>query len=247
MSTPHPRRKLILIVDDEREIRNLVQRYLDREGFAVIGAGDGAEMQDVLSKRLPDLVIMDIRLPGDDGVSLTRQLRSTSRIPIIMLTSKKEVADRVTGLESGADDYLTKPFDLRELLARVQALLRRAEEGRTTGTASRGVLCFSGWELDISQRELRGADERKIPLSTAEFDLLRVLVENANKVLNRDFLLQVTRGRSTMPFDRTIDVRIGHLRRHLLTGHGDGKQLIKTVRGAGYMLASEVHYRDPAD
>jgi len=247
LSASHPERKLILIIDDEPEIRNLVQRYLGREGFDVIGVGNGADMQDVLNRQLPDLVIMDIRLPGDDGVSLTRQLRSTSRIPIIMLTSKKEVVDRVTGLASGADDYLTKPFDLRELLARVQALLRRTEEGRTARTAHHGVLCFSGWELDISQRKLRGADERTIPLSTAEFDLLRVLAENPNTVLNRDFLLRATRGRSTMPFDRTIDVRIGHLRRHLSSDQGDGRELIRTVRGAGYMLEGKVRYQSGAD
>jgi two-component system OmpR family response regulator len=163
-----------------------------------------------------------------------------------MLTSKKEVMDRVIGLESGADDYLAKPFDLRELLARVEALLRRSEEGRTTGTSNRGVLCFSDWELDIGRRELRDNAGNETALSAAEFDLLKVLAENANQVLNRDFLLQVTRGRPAMPFDRTIDVRIGHLRRRLSNGVTDGKQLLKTVRGAGYMLASEVTYKDLA-
>jgi two-component system OmpR family response regulator len=238
--------KQILIVDDEHEIRNLVQRYLGREGFDVVGAGDGTAMHECLRVRQPDLVIMDIRLPGPNGLSLTRELRRNSQIPIIMLTSKKEVMDRVIGLESGADDYLAKPFDLRELLARVEALLRRSEEGRTTGTNNRGVLCFSDWELDIGRRELRDNAGNETALSAAEFDLLKVLAENANQVLNRDFLLQVTRGRPAMPFDRTIDVRIGHLRRRLSNGVTDGKQLLKTVRGAGYMLASEVTYKDLA-
>ncbi|MDP6530276.1 MAG: response regulator transcription factor [Arenicellales bacterium] len=238
-------RKQILIVDDEQEIRSLVQRYLGREGFDVVGAGDGDTMRECLKSSQPDLVIMDIRLPGADGVSLTRQLRRNSRIPIIMLTSKKGVADRVTGLESGADDYLPKPFDLRELLARVKALLRRAEEGRTTGTSSRGVLCFSGWKLDIGRRELHSAGNDEVALSAAEFDLLKVLVENANKVLSRDFLLQATRGRPTMPFDRTIDVRIGHLRRRLSADSTDGRQLIKTIRAAGYMFVDEVVRLDP--
>jgi two-component system OmpR family response regulator len=247
LTPPLNTQKRILIVDDEQEIRSLIERYLGREGYEVIGAADGDVMRECLKSSQPDLVIMDIRLPGVDGVSLTRQLRRSSRVPIIMLTSKKEVADRVTGLESGADDYLSKPFDLRELLARVQALLRRAEEGRTTGASHRGVLCFADWELDVGRRELHRAGGDEVTLSTAEFDLLKVLVENANKVLSRDYLLQVTRGRSTMPFDRTIDVRIGHLRRHLSGDSTNERQLIKTIRGAGYMLASEVQYHDLAD
>lgn len=232
--------KRVLVVDDERDIRSLVERYLKREGFRVYGAENGDSMVTILKEKPIDLIILDIRLPGKDGLSLTRELRRTCSIPIILLTSKSDVIDRVAGLESGADDYLPKPFDLRELLARINAILRRVSADPAKQSLQKTPRYqFSDWVLNVGTRELRSPDQNLVSLSAAEFDLLHALLEHPNRVLSRDFLLDITRGRSATPFDRTIDVRIGHLRKKL-TESGETTSMIKTVRSAGYMFTGVV-------
>ncbi|MBT59729.1 MAG: response regulator transcription factor [Arenicellales bacterium] len=238
--TPLDKPKRILVVDDERDIRSLVERYLKREGFRAYGAENGDAMITILKQKPIDLIILDVRLPGKDGLSLTRELKRTCSIPIILLTSKSDVIDRVAGLESGADDYLPKPFDLRELLARINAVMRRSTTEPTKQTLQKTpIYKFSDWVLNVGTRELRSSVKELIPLSAAEFDLLHALIEHPNRVLSRDFLLDITRGRTATPFDRTIDVRIGHLRRKL-GENGEASSLIKTVRSAGYMFTGVV-------
>ena len=227
----------ILVVDDDREIRDLLPRLLRKHGFRVTGAADGREMRKVLEAARIDLVVLDLMLPGEDGLSLCRWLRANSRIPVIMLTAMGEDTDRIIGLEMGADDYLPKPFNSRELVARVRAVLRRsAALPAAAESADAGPLTFSGWRLDPARRELHRPDGTLVPLTSGEFDLLVVLAERPNRVLNRDQLLDLTKGRDAVPFDRSIDVQISRLRRKL---EDDPKQpaLIKTVRGGGYLFA----------
>ncbi len=232
----------IMVVDDEVEIRRLIERYLSREGFQVDTCADGAEMWERLEESQPDLVILDIRLPGDDGLSLTRQLHQNVDTAIILLTSRSEVIDRVAGLESGADDYLSKPFDPRELLARINAVLRRFRKSNSNQATlpEDEEYGFDGWFLSITRRELLNAQQTPVPLSPAEFDLLHVLVKFPNRVLSRDFLMEKTYGRNTLPYDRSIDVRIGHLRRKLGQTQ-DSEKPIKTVRGSGYLFSATVN------
>ncbi len=231
----------ILVVDDEPEIRRLIERYLTREGFAVQTAADGREMAETLDRQPVDLVILDIRLPGEDGLSLTRRLSQTHDLAIILLTSRAEVIDRVAGLESGADDYLGKPFDLRELLARINAVLRRLEKSRAepVGAAPAERYRFDGWILDTARRELRAANGRQAKLSPAQFDLLTVLARNPQQVLTRDFLTAKTCGRSLPSYDRRIDIRVGQLRKILGQSPEAGRP-IRTVRGSGYLFDCEV-------
>ncbi len=234
-------RNTILIVDDEVEIRRLVERYLGREGFDVLCAPDGDAMWNVLDHHAVDLVILDIRLPGDDGLNLTRRLHRQHDCAIILLTSRAEVIDRVAGLESGADDYMAKPFDPRELLARINAVLRRTQAARDRADpqAPPAGYDFGQWHLSVARRELLDARSQSVPLSPAQFDLLRLLVEHPNRVLTRDFLVQRLYGRRCMPYDRNIDVRVGQLRRKLGQSAGQDRP-IKTVRGSGYLLSTTV-------
>ena len=241
-SGPH-----ILIVDDDPEIAALVSEFLSQYDFTVTAVGDGKEMRQALGRARFDLVILDLMLPGEDGLTLCRFLRDTTALPIIMLTAMGGETDRVVGLEMGADDYIAKPFSARELLARIKAVLRRgaprAQSGEETGeegTSATETLRFSGWSLDVGRRQLRSADGVLVELTSGEFDLLHAFLLNPQRVLNRDQLLDFARGRISGPFDRTIDVQVGRLRRKLEI---DPKkpELIKTVRGGGYMLASEVH------
>ena len=230
----------ILVVDDQREIRDLVQEYLAGEGFRVSTAHDGAGMRRVLSQSPADLVILDLGLPGEDGLTLARWLRSQSGIGIIILTGRGETVDRIIGLEMGADDYLPKPFNLRELLARVKSVLRRVHS--PTGDSpqpTRSRTRFAGWNFDLSSRELRSPAGREVRLTTGEFDLLAAFVNHANQVLSRDRLLDLARSREAAPFDRTIDVQVGRLRRKL---EDDPRNpiLIKTVRGSGYIFTPAV-------
>jgi len=230
----------ILVVDDDREIRDLLARFLERESFHVTTVRDAAEARKALSQSSFQLVVLDLMLPGESGLEFARALRGQSDIPIVMLTALGEEIDRIVGLELGADDYLAKPFNPRELLARVRAVLRRA--GDTVETQGHGKLTrlsFAGWVLDLSRRRLLSPDGVETPLTGGEYELLVILVERANQVLTRDMLMDMLRGRQTGPFDRAIDVAISRLRRKL---EDDGRhaQLIKTVRGGGYVLAAAV-------
>ena len=230
----------ILIVDDQQEICDVVQEYLTGEGYRVSAAHDGSGMRRVLAQGHVDLVILDLMMPGEDGLTLARSLRSESGIGIIILTGRGETVDRIIGLEMGADDYLPKPFHLRELLARVKAVLRRAHD-RTAETShsARSRVRFAGWNLDLSSRELLSPSGDEVRLTTGEFDLLSAFVNNANQVLSRDRLLDLARNREAGPFDRTIDVQVGRLRRKL-EDDPQNPSLIKTVRGSGYIFTPTV-------
>ena len=230
----------LLIVDDEDEIRNMINRYFSREGFCVYSARNGDEMRRVLQKEDISLILLDVRLPGEDGLSLAREIRKTSNTPIIMLTAKSDVIDRVAGLESGADDYLPKPFELRELLARSNAVLRRTLSNRNQIEQQQFLLYkFNDWSLNTATRQLCSPDGSEVLLSPAEFDLLVILLCYPNRVLDREFLLDLSRGRAATPFDRTIDVRIAQIRKKLETT-AQNYQLIKTIRNAGYMFCCDV-------
>ena len=233
----------VLIVDDHREIRELVSRSLAKEGFRVSTAADGRAMRQVLADSRVDLILLDLMLPGEDGLSLCRSLRSQSNIPIIMLTAKGDEVDRVIGLEMGADDYLPKPFGSRELVARIRAVLRRSRENTAGRHPAEGPkhYHFDRWRLDTGRRELIRDDGTVVPLSTGEFDLLLVFVERPQRVLSRDQLLDLARGRAATPLDRSIDTQVSRLRRKLEDDAGDPK-VIKTVWGGGYMFTPSVSH-----
>ncbi|MCP4043508.1 MAG: response regulator [Gammaproteobacteria bacterium] len=230
----------ILIVDDDLEIRTLLRDYLERHGYRVNTAADGKSMWRALDRTPINLIILDLMLPGDDGLVLCRKLRADRDIPVIMLTALGETTDRIVGLEMGADDYVSKPFEPRELLARIKAVLHRTHSLPYSGhNPTSGKLLFAGWTLDTHTRNLLSPEGVVVPLSGGEFNLLYVFLEHPNHVLNRDQLLELTRGREAVPFDRSIDVQVGRLRRRL---GDDGKEprIIKTVRNAGYVLAVPV-------
>lgn len=231
----------ILVVDDDPQIRLLVARFLQRHGYQVTGVPDGRVMMDVLGRAAIDLIVLDLMLLGRSGVELCLEVRATSQIPLVMLTARNEESDRVMALEGGADDYVTKPFSPRELLARIRALLRRARAARDPAEARPSeAVGFDGWRVDLRRRELISPSGTLIDLSTGEFDLLVAFIEHANRVLSREALMQFAKARtSDDPFDRTIDVQISRLRRKL-EADAHGGQLIKTVRGAGYIFTSQV-------
>jgi DNA-binding response OmpR family regulator len=229
----------ILIVDDNPDIRDMVQTYLNDEGFKVSAAPDGTAMWKVLQHGHVDLVLLDLMLPGDDGLTLARKLRATSNVAIIILTGRGEIVDRIIGLEMGADDYLPKPFHLRELLARVKSVLRRAVAVESKPTDKPVTAQFQGWRLDLSARELTAPDGSEVRLTTGEFELLAAFVANPNQVLSRDRLLDLARNREAGPFDRTIDVQVGRLRRKL-DDDPQNPSLIKTVRGTGYIFTAAI-------
>src|SRR6267143_2083946 len=230
----------ILVVDDQKDICDVVQDYLSGEGYRVSAANDGAAMRRVMGQQAIDLVILDLMLPGEDGLTLARTLRDESNVGIIILTGRGETVDRIIGLEMGADDYLPKPFHLRELLARVKSVLRRVQS-RTgePGQTTRSHAQFAGWTLDLSSRELMSPAGEEVRLTTGEFDLLAAFVNNPNQVLTRDRLLDLARNREAGPFDRTIDVQVGRLRRKL-EDDPQNPSLIKTVRGSGYIFTPAV-------
>ncbi|WP_321817328.1 MULTISPECIES: response regulator [unclassified Paraburkholderia] len=233
----------ILVVDDEEDIRSLLTGFFRRHGHEVSVATDGESLFETIEHQQIDLVILDVMLQGEDGFSLCRQLRATSKIPVIMLTAVADHVDRVVGLEIGADDYLVKPFDARELLARVKAVLRRTTQADTMiSSTTRPVLTFAGWRLDIAKRELRSADNTLTILSSGEFDLLLVFAEHAQRMLTRDQLLDMTRGESYEAFDRSIDVQVARLRRKLDTDI-NVESVIRTVRGGGYIFTPMVRRR----
>lgn len=231
----------LLIVDDDREIRTLTGQFLTRHGFRVTTAKDGEEMQRLLDGGRFDLIVLDLMLPGDDGLTLCRRLRATSTIPILMLTAMAEDTDRIVGLELGADDYLTKPFNPRELVARIKAVLRRTGGSEEEVAASPGnrILRFDGWKLDLNRRELWSPAEVLVQLTAGEFDLLAAFVEHPRRVLTRDQLLDLARGRSAVPFDRSIDVQVSRLRRKIEVDAKD-PAIIKTVRSGGYLFTPAV-------
>jgi len=230
----------ILVVDDQKEICDVVQEYLTGEGYRVSTANDGNGMRRVLGQSHVDLVILDLMLPGEDGLTLARGLRDESGIGIIILTGRGETVDRIIGLEMGADDYLPKPFHLRELLARVKSVLRRVQSrSGEASPAGRSRVRFAGWNLDLSSRELMSPSGEEVRLTTGEFDLLAAFVNNPNQVLSRDRLLDLARNREAGPFDRTIDVQVGRLRRKL-EEDPQNPSLIKTVRGSGYIFTPTV-------
>jgi two-component system OmpR family response regulator len=231
----------ILVVDDHREIRDLVSRALAREGFRVSVAADGRAMHKVLANGRIDLILLDLMLPGEDGLSLCRNLRAGFDVPIIMLTAKAEEVDRVIGLEMGADDYLPKPFGSRELVARIRAVLRRSRNkvNEPNAAAQPRRYRFDRWQLDVSTRELLNDDGITVPLSTGEYDLLIAMVERPQHVLSRDQLLDLARGRSANAIDRSIDTQVSRLRKKLERDPADPK-IVKTVWGGGYMFAPAV-------
>jgi len=232
----------IVVVDDQKDICEVVQQYLSSEGYRVSVAHDGVGMHKILAQEAADLVILDLMLPGEDGLTLARALREESSVGIIILTGRGETVDRIIGLEMGADDYLPKPFHLRELLARVKSVLRRASARGGNGekaAAARLQARFAGWRLDLATRELLSPDGSEVRLTTGEFDLLAAFINNANQVLSRDRLLDLARNREAGPFDRTIDVQVGRLRRKL-EPDPQKPTLIKTVRGTGYIFTPTV-------
>ena len=230
----------LVVVDDHSEIRDLLKRFLEQHGMRVSCARDGKEMKRLLDEREFDLLVLDLMMPGEDGLTLCRELRVKSRLPIIMLTAMGEETDRIIGLEMGADDYLAKPFNPRELLARIKAVMRRtqAEPQPAPDTLTRD-LRFDRWLLDINRRELVDEDGVGMSLSTAEFDLLKVFLERPQRVLSRDQLLDLARGREAVAFDRAVDTLVSRLRRKL---ERDPKnpELIKTIWGGGYLFAADV-------
>jgi Response regulators consisting of a CheY-like receiver domain and a winged-helix DNA-binding domain len=230
----------LLIVDDDLEVLALLKKFFMQHGYAVETVAGGTELWAAMERHPADLIILDLMLPGENGLLLCQRLRQQYATPVIMLTAMGELSDRVVGLEMGADDYLSKPFDARELLARVRAVLRRAGERRPVlGESARPLIRFAGWLLDVTRRELRSPDEVMIPLSSGEFDLLLVFVEHPQRVLTREQLLNLARGHSHDAFDRSIDVQVSRLRRKL---EFDTKRpaMIRTVRNGGYQFTASV-------
>lgn len=230
--------KQILVCDDETHLREMVAEYLGERGYAVIEAGNGAELKTVLQSSAPDLIILDVNMPGADGLTVLRELRIDSNVPVIMLTAASEVIDRVVGLEMGADDYVGKPVDLRELEARIKASLRRQSTNSVEQDAKakmKGTIPFGTCRLDLDAAKLFAADDNEIALTAMEFSLLRVFAENRGRVLNRDQLLEQAHDRGWEPFDRSIDLRISRLRRKIET-NPEKPETIRTVRGIGYVF-----------
>lgn len=230
----------ILVVDDDREISTLLAEYLEKNGYKALIAGDGKAMWKALDEARIDLIVLDLNLPGEDGLTLCRNLRTRSNIPVIMLTARGEPLDRILGLEMGADDYLPKPFEPRELFARIRSVLRRTHALPPNMQANEPQqMHFAGWTMDFTARHLINPEGIVIALSGAEFRLLKIFLEHANRVLSRDQLLNLTQGRDADPFDRSIDLQISRLRQKL-GEDARSPQIIKTVRNEGYVLATQV-------
>ncbi|SFS12508.1 response regulator [Sphingomonas jatrophae] len=229
----------ILLVDDERDIREPLAAYLGKNGMKVTQAAHAAAAREILAVHAIDLVLLDIMMPGEDGLSLARFLRATTEIPVILLTAKAEEMDRIIGLEIGSDDYVTKPFSPRELLARMKAVLRRSAGGTAVHAPDAQGFAFGPWILRTGDRELVDAHGVATPLSTGEYNLLHALVTHPRRVLTRDQLLDLSQGRELAAFERSIDNHISRLRRKIEADPAS-PQLVKTVWGGGYMLASDV-------
>jgi two-component system OmpR family response regulator len=237
MASPSPH---ILVVEDDRETRSLIARYLRGNDCNVTTAADGREMARAMTDHRVDLLILDVMLPGEDGLSLCRKVRAQSQTPIIMLTARGDDVDRILGLEMGADDYLPKPFNPRELLARIRAVLRRqAAASIASAMGGASVLCFLGWRLDTRRRELRGPAGARVAMTSAELDLLQAFCERAGRVLSRDSLLDLTQGRSAGSFERSIDVLVSRIRRKI-EPDPQHATVIKTVRSEGYIFTPRI-------
>jgi two-component system phosphate regulon response regulator OmpR len=238
----HSERAHILVVDDDPRVRTMLSRYFEDEGYRVSLAESGAVMRAKMASAPADLILLDIAMPGEDGITLARELRSQSNIGIIMLTGRHDVMDRVVGLEVGADDYIAKPFHLREVLARVRTVLRRAQASSRTpddGPGREPAFVFDGWRLDPERRQLTAPDGADVPLTTGEFNLLGIFLRQAHRVLDRDQLMDLTRGRDWEAYDRTIDAQVARLRKKI---ESDPKNptIIKSVRGVGYVMTAKV-------
>src|SRR4051812_10692468 len=230
----------ILVIEDDRETRTLIARYLRANACNVTTAADGREMARAMIDHRVDLLVLDVMLPGEDGLTLCRRVRAESQVPIIMLTARGEDVDRILGLEMGADDYLAKPFNPRELLARINAVLRRqASALNASAVPGATALSFAGWQIDFRLRELRNPGGARVAMTSAEFDLLRTFCERPGRVLSRDSLLDLTQGRNAGSFERSIDVLVSRIRRKIEVDPQDA-QMIKTVRSGGYMFTPRV-------
>ena len=234
----------LLLVDDEPSLREPLAEYLARQGFVVRQAEDAAKARSALLEETPDLVLLDIMMPGEDGLSLCRHLSETKHLPVIMLTAKGEAMDRIVGLEIGADDYVAKPFEPRELVARIRSVLRRSSK-TAPATDEDALYEFDGWKLDPLKRKLTDPQGTVVPVSSAEFRLLVAFLNHPRQVLDRDRLLDLVQGREAHLFDRAVDNQVSRLRRKMETDSRDPK-LIQTVWGGGYRLAADVRRR-PAD
>uniref|UniRef100_UPI00403A3A2E winged helix-turn-helix domain-containing protein n=1 Tax=Variovorax sp. BK018 TaxID=3450241 RepID=UPI00403A3A2E len=239
-TTPH-----IVVLDDEIDITQLLANYLQGHGFRVTQVHEGRALMALMESDPADLVLLDLGLPGEDGFSIARRMRESWHCGLVIVTGRGDAVDKVVGLEVGADDYVTKPFDLRELAARVKAVLRRLAPAMPTApaaaSASPDKLCFAGWQLDTAARSLMNPRGEPVTLTGGEFDLLQAFARHPGRVLSRDFLLEQTRGREAAPFDRTIDVQVGRLRKKI-EADAEDPQLIKSVRGAGYILVPPVSH-----
>jgi two-component system, OmpR family, response regulator len=233
-SRPH-----LLLVDDEPSIRDPLGKYLERQGFRITDAGDASIARSALLAYDIDLVLLDIMMPGEDGLSLCRHIAANDGPPVILLTAKSEETDRIIGLEIGADDYVVKPFSPRELVARIKVVLRRVLSGAPKNAASGEIYNFAGWTLNTTEQTLYAPDSVLVPLSSGEYRMLEALVARAGKVLTRDQLLDLTRGREGGPFDRAIDNQVSRLRRKIEIDAKD-PQHIKTIWGGGYRFSTEV-------
>jgi two-component system, OmpR family, response regulator len=230
----------ILIVDDDRDIRDLLSEYLQKQGYRASVAADGRAMRAFMSRIAPDLIVLDLMLPGEDGLALCREVRTQSEVPIIMLTARGEEVDRIVGLEMGADDYLAKPFSPRELVARIKSILRRSRALPANLKPDQArFFQFAGWTLEVATRNLLSPDGVAIALSGTDYKLLRIFLDHPNRVLTRDQLIDMTQSRDAGPFDRSIDLQVSRLRRRLNDNPKD-PAIIKTARGEGYVLAAEV-------
>ncbi|RZL90517.1 MAG: response regulator transcription factor [Variovorax sp.] len=238
----------IAVLDDEVDITLLLANYLQGHGFRVTQVHNGRALMALMETDPAELVLLDLGLPGEDGFSIARRMRERWRCGLVIVTGRGDAVDKVVGLEVGADDYVTKPFDLRELVARVKAVLRRLTPEMPAASAPAALaaaptdrLCFAGWQLDTAARSLRNPHGEEVTLTGGEFDLLQAFARHPGRVLSRDFLLEQTRGREAAPFDRTIDVQVGRLRKKIEADSED-PQLIKSVRGAGYILVPPVSH-----
>ena len=229
----------ILIVEDDQPTRDLVARYLREHSFSVVAVTNGKEMDRYLSHNRVDLIVLDLMLPGEDGLALCRRLRAKSNIPIIMLTAKSAEVDRIIGIEMGADDYLAKPFNPRELLARIRAVLRRVTAAAMPAPPPARALTFHGWRIDCALRELRNPEDARVAITGAEYDLLLALCERPGRVLSRDQLLDITQGRAAGTFERSVDILVSRLRRKI-EPDPNHPEIIKTIRSGGYMFTPAV-------
>nr|CRH06221.1 Transcriptional regulatory protein ompR [Candidatus Magnetococcus massalia] len=232
----------VLVVEDDEETRELLHEYLEQNGFRCTSLPDGTQLRSHITEDRPDLIVMDLMMPGEDGLTLTRNLRAhaaTAHIPVIMLTARSEETDRIIGLEMGADDYLPKPFNPRELLARINSVMRRARAEPVGKQKQESIKSyqFAGWQLDVASRRLTSPEGESVSLSRKEYTLLTIFLQNPQKLMDRDAIMKIYGGREASPFERGIDVQIGRLRKRLQGGgEQDGKELIRTVWGQGYLL-----------